>query len=132
MGENWRTHPPLTDKRLTVIPIPLHPKRLKERGFNQAEVIAEGFCGVTGYTLASRGLTRIKNTEALFSLAAEERKKTMQAAFQVGKNLPKSVPILLIDDIYTTGTTIKEAVEVLRKQGYRVVGAIALSSAKIG
>jgi predicted amidophosphoribosyltransferase len=132
MGESWRTRPPLNDKRLTVIPIPLHPERLKERGFNQAQVIAEGFCGLTGYSLASRGLTRIKNTEALFSLAAEARKKTMQAAFQVGKNLPKSSPILLIDDIYTTGTTVQEAVQVLRKQGYRVAGAIALSSSRSG
>jgi predicted amidophosphoribosyltransferase len=114
-----------------VIPIPLHPERLKERGFNQAEVIGEGFCRLTGYPLASRGLIRIKNTAALFSLAAEERKKTMQAAFQLGKNLPKSVPILLIDDIYTTGTTIEEAVQVLRTEGYRVVGAIAVASSKI-
>jgi len=131
MGETWLLRPPLTDKRLTVIPIPLHPERLKERGFNQAEVIGEGFCRLTGYHLASRGLIRIKNTAALFSLAAEERKKTMQAAFQLGKNLPKSVPILLIDDIYTTGTTIEEAVQVLRTEGYRVVGAIAVASSKI-
>jgi ComF family protein len=132
IGESWRSHSPVSDKRLTVIPIPLHPERLKERGFNQSQVIAEGLCGVTGYSLASRGLTRIKNTEALFSLAAEDRKKTMQAAFQMGKNLPKSSPILLIDDIYTTGTTIQEAVQVLRKQGYRVAGAIALSSSRSG
>jgi ComF family protein len=132
MGESWRTLPPLSSRRLTVIPIPLHSNKLKSRGFNQAEAIAQGFCGLTGYALASRGLTRIKDTEALFSLAPEDRKKTMQSAFQVGKNLPKQVPILVIDDIYTTGTTIKEAVEVLRKQGYQVAGAIALSSSRSG
>jgi ComF family protein len=132
IGESWRALPPITDKPLTVIPIPLHPQKLQERGFNQAEAIAAGFCSLTGYSLHSRGLTRIKNTGALFSLAAEERKKTMQAAFQVGKGLSKQVPILLIDDIYTTGTTIQEAVQILRKQGYNVAAAIALSSSRIG
>jgi ComF family protein len=129
IAEGWCQSPPLIE-RLAVIPIPLHPQRLQERGFNQAEAIAQGFCHLTGYPLYARGLRRIKDTEALFSLSPEARGQTMRAAFQVGTGLRKRSPLLLIDDIYTTGTTMREAAKVLRQRGYTVVGAIALSSPK--
>ncbi|HEY9770550.1 MAG TPA: ComF family protein [Coleofasciculaceae cyanobacterium] len=103
-------------QKVTVVPIPLHHKKLKERGFNQAEVIAKGFCQVTRYTLNSQALIRVKETKAMFDITnLEERAKNLQGAFHIGNKLPKN-PVLLVDDIYTTGTTVKESIKVLQKQ----------------
>jgi ComF family protein len=130
LAESWRTCTPLPSNRYQVIPIPLHRQRLQERGFNQAEAIAKGFCHFTGYSLRAEGLLRVRATEALFGLSPAERQQTMRSAFQVGKSLDLGRSILLLDDIYTTGTTVQEAAKVLREKGYTVAGAIALSSSK--
>lgn len=127
IAESWRVSRPANGTRYTVIPIPLHRQRFQERGFNQAEAIGRGFCSLPGYSLHPSGLVRVRDTVALFALSPEERRTTIHEAFQIGQKLPKETPILLIDDIYTTGTTVREAARVLREQGYRVAGAIALS-----
>jgi ComF family protein len=111
--------------KLTVVPIPLHREKLKTRGFNQAEMIARGFCQRTGYSLQPQGLVRVRDTETMFGLDPEQRQKNLKQAFAVGKiwqqQLPQS-PILLIDDIYTTGTTVREAAKVLGERGMNVYG----------
>ena len=112
-----------------VIPIPLHPQKLKERGFNQAELIAQGFCRHTGYPCHPQGLVRVKNTTPLFALSPQQRRATLQNALQVGQNLgPQGQPILLIDDIVTTGTTAREAQAVLQKQGHQLLGIAAIAA----
>jgi ComF family protein len=131
IAESWRAAPPVSGKSYTLVPIPLYRERLRERGFNQAEEIALGFRSPTGYSLRADGLIRVRSTDALFGLSPEARARTMKAAFAVGRGLSRSVPILLVDDIYTTGTTIREAAKVLREGGYRVAGAIALASSRI-
>jgi ComF family protein len=120
-------------KKLTVIPIPLHPKKLQERGFNQAELMARSFCRLTGYRLQAQGLERIKETQAMYSLNSLDRKNNLRDAFALGKGLQKyysDSPVLLIDDIYTTGTTVNEAAKLLRDRNITVFGiaAIAISS----
>lgn len=134
LGQKW-SEAKLTQKypKLTVIPIPLHRQKLKERGFNQAELIARGFCRFTGYSLNNKGLIRIKETEALFNLNPEQRKKELDQAFAITKHLAvknKTTPILLIDDIYTAGTTAKEAQKTLKNQGFSVIGIGAISTTK--
>lgn len=117
--------------QLTVIPIPMHSQKLKERGFNQAELIARGFSQFTGYPLNHKGLVRIKETEALFNLNKEQRQQQLKQAFSITKYLSindKTRPILLIDDIYTTGTTAKEAKRILQNQGFSVIGIAAVST----
>ena len=115
--------------KITVIPIPLHSKKHKERGFNQAAIIAKSFCQLTGYSLNSQGLIRIRQTKAMFDLRSlAEREKNMQGAFRISDRLPQH-PVLLVDDIYTTGTTVKESVRVLRKNKIKVIGvAVAAKS----
>ena len=114
--------------KITVVPIPMYPKKQKERGFNQAEIMARSFCRLTGYQKSDRVLMRIRETEAMFNLSSRiERAKNLQGALQVGK-LPKH-PVLLIDDIYTTGTTVNEAVEVLRQKKIKVVGVAVAAKA---
>lgn len=114
-------------KKLTVVPIPLHEQRLKERGFNQAQVIAHNFCQKTGYNLNSQALIRRRNTKAMFELNREERLANLQHAFQLGKKLPK-YSVLLLDDIYTTGTTVQESMKVLKQNGVKVLGTIVVAS----
>ncbi|MEB3310629.1 MAG: ComF family protein [Snowella sp.] len=132
LGEFWlRVNPLKSAGRLTIIPIPLHPQKQKERGFNQAELIAKAFCQFTRDRLESQALLRVRNTEALFNLSPQQRQTNLHQAFQVNPPfLQKSLkqPILLIDDIYTTGTTVKETTRMLRAQGFSVLGVAAIAT----
>lgn len=129
LGNYWRTCQTLsTWQHAVVVPIPLHRERQLQRGYNQAELIAKGFCRATGLSLAPHGLIRTKRTLAMHSLGVQERKANLHGAFQIGKNLPStSRPILLIDDIYTTGSTALAATVVLRTAGYTDIGITAVA-----
>jgi ComF family protein len=136
LGETWLNSPlSVRVKQLTVIPIPLHQRRLQERGFNQAELIARSFCQVTKYRLQSAGLERVKETQAMFGLTSlEEREKNISHAFRLGKGLHQhhpTSPVLLIDDIYTTGTTVREAAKLLRDRQISVLGVGAIATPSI-
>lgn len=134
LGENWLKCNLLKKfPQLTVIPIPLHAEKQEERGFNQAELIAKAFCQITRYPLQNQGLVRVRNTEAMFNLKPLERQANIQQAFSVGQGLnrPKAkFPILLIDDIYTTGTTARECVKVLKSHQLNVLGIVAIASSR--
>jgi ComF family protein len=132
LGNAWLVNP-VSKKisKLTVVPIPLHRERLKTRGFNQAETIARGFCQRTGYSLQPQGLVRVRDTETMFGLAPEQRKQNLKHAFAVGKiwqQQPPKSPILLLDDIYTTGTTVREAARVLHNRGIEVCGVAVIAT----
>ncbi|ACB49938.1 hypothetical protein cce_0587 [Crocosphaera subtropica ATCC 51142] len=119
-------HPKLSP---LMIPIPLHKTKEKIRGFNQSEVIARGFCQVTKYPLNTNGLIRVRQTKAMFGLTVKEKEENIKEAFQLGKSLQHTTlsrPVLLMDDIYTTGTTIKEATRILQNQGIKVLGVVAV------
>jgi ComF family protein len=134
LGETWlKSSVSKQFKNLIVVPIPLHEEKLKQRGFNQAEIIAQGFCQITGYALKSKGLKRVKNTAPLFGLNPQQREEELKQSLSLGQDFQKKIPnssVLLLDDIYTTGTTVKEAKNVLQKHNINVVGVIALASSK--
>jgi ComF family protein len=128
LGEAWlHNFPP--HLKPVVVPIPLHPNKLKQRGFNQATLIAKSFCETTGLKLQPNGLQRIRETEAQFSLSATQRDKNLQAAFQLGQDFRKipRVPVLLIDDIYTTGATAKSTSTILQANQIQVLGLAAVA-----
>lgn len=132
LGHHWQAHGHRTPKSQPpiVVPIPLHKDRLKQRGYNQAALIAKGFCRVTGLPMAEHGLIRTKATEAMYGLEGKKRQANVTGAFQVSPNLKtRSRPILLIDDIYTTGSTARAAVSTLEKAGYVATGIIAVAQA---
>ena len=130
LGKAWIDSNLKLAPKITVVPIPMHPKKQKKRGFNQAEIIAQSFCRLTGYQKSDRVLLRVRETEAMFNLNSRtERAKNLQGALQVGK-LPTS-PVLLIDDIYTTGTTVNEAVKVLQQKKIKVVGVAVAAKAGV-
>lgn len=99
-----------------IIPIPLHKKRMEKRGYNQAQLIAEALGSGLHIPVDSHLLKRRVNTRPQKELDYRERKQNMKNAFFLaGKN--KYRRILLVDDIYTTGTTIETAAELLKKHG---------------
>lgn len=118
--------------RPVVLPIPLHQRREKERGYNQATLIADGFCHVTGLMLIPKGLVRRRATQAQFNLTVQERFTNVADAFSLESTVLRQAdqkPILLLDDIYTTGATIYSAAQTLRQSGLQVLGAVAVAKA---
>ena len=115
-----------------VVPIPLYRKKLKERGFNQAELLARIIAEYFNIKLSKNNLKKIKPTKSQTKLSASERIKNMKGAFIVkskeefcGKN------ILLVDDIYTTGATVKEAAKILKRVNTKEIYAFTLARAKL-
>jgi ComF family protein len=131
LAESWLNYPALAIEKLTVVPVPLHREKLKKRGFNQAELLAESFCELTGLPLQRQGLERVKNTKPLFDLSPNERQDEMKSALILGKGFRARHPgrsVLLVDDIYTSGTTIKSATEALNRAGIKVYGTVAIAT----
>jgi ComF family protein len=131
LAEAWLSFPELAIDNLTVVPIPLHQEKLKQRGFNQAELLAESFCDLTGLPLQRHGLERVKNTQALFALTPQQRQAEMKNALSLGKDFRRRRPrarVLLVDDIYTSGTTVKSAIQILKLSGISVYGTVALAT----
>jgi ComF family protein len=113
-----------------LVPVPLHPKRKKRRGFNQAQAIAEELEKIKGIQVAKGILVKVKNVPAQTSLEAEDREKNVIGAFRVSKKVhAKGKRLLLIDDVYTTGATIRECSRVLKKAGAKEVKAITIAQA---
>ncbi|EAW35804.1 ComF family protein [Lyngbya sp. PCC 8106] len=122
----------INNQRLVVVPIPMFSEKQKKRGFNQAELLARSFCQVTGLPLKSQGLERIRDTKAQFGLSAQQRQDNLKDAFRLGKDLRQSQAnsVLIVDDIYTTGATIKAAIEAFRQQKITVAGILAIATTK--
>ncbi|VXD20287.1 ComF family protein [Planktothrix paucivesiculata] len=130
LAETWLLTPGSISP-VTVVPIPLHPDKLKKRGFNQAELLAKSFCQFTGLSLSAHGLERIKQTEALHELSPDQRLKEMQNVFNLGRDFRRRPPrgsVLILDDIYTTGATVKSAISELEKSGISVAGIVAIAT----
>ena len=114
-----------------LIPIPLYKKRLKKRGYNQAELLAKEIVkrGNDVFTLTTKVLYKVKDTKSQVEIRdKKERLKNLHGAFAV-KN-PETIHgrnIILVDDVTTTGTTLNEAKKVLEKSGARKVIAITIA-----
>lgn len=98
-----------------VIPVPLHRERRRERGFNQAEIIARVISSRFGLTLDVGSFVRVKNTERhRAGLDSVDRARSVDKAFEVVRpRLLQGASVLLVDDLYTTGSTIVAAVRTL-------------------
>lgn len=110
-----------------VISVPLHKKRFCQRGFNQAEILAEKFCQKTGLRLENKALTRKRYTYAQAKLKKSERLMNLKDAFEVLNYDLKGKNVILIDDIYTTGSTLQECASILKKSGASEIWAVVLS-----
>ncbi|MFP4082568.1 MAG: ComF family protein [Candidatus Aminicenantes bacterium] len=113
-----------------VVSVPLHPKRRRERGFNQAEVIADQLAKKKGIECTHRALIKIRNTLPQTSLLAEERRKNVKGAMGIReKEKIAGKTVLLVDDVYTTGATMGECSVALKRGGAKEVRALTLAQA---
>ncbi len=113
-----------------VMPVPLHPTRLREREFNQSLLLADRLSRRLGFLLSFANLVRVRSTEAQTGLRRSARLKNLRRAFLVRR--PEEVAgkhVLLVDDVWTTGTTINECAKALRKAGSGDVFALTLARA---
>lgn len=114
-----------------IIPIPLHPKKLKERGFNQSVEIAKIISQNLNIPLAPNILIRTKYTKPQFNLKSQERLNNIKNAFALIN--PEKIyhkKILLIDDVATTYSTLNEATNVLKKSGVSFTWSLTLAHGK--
>ncbi len=113
-----------------IIPVPLHPKRKKMRGFNQAKVIAEELARLKGIKLEEGVLKKVKNVPPQTLLDTDEREENVSGAFRVAdEDKIKGKILILVDDVYTTGATLKECSAVLRKAGAEEIRALTVAQA---
>jgi len=115
-----------------VVPVPLHPNRLAERGFNQAELLATAVASELGWQLHNQLLIRQVDTVSQTRLNRSERLINLQGAFAVREpNRNVRQPIVLVDDVLTSGTTSEECTRVLQQAGYGPVMVITIATGKI-
>lgn len=107
-----------TDKPDFIVPVPLHPSRLKERGFNQAVELARPLSRRLKVKVRLDLCARTRATEVQSKLDAAERRKNLKGAFVVQESV-QGLHLALLDDVVTTGTTMEELSRVLREAGAR-------------
>jgi len=115
-----------------VIPVPLHVKRLRQRGFNQAVLLGEILAREWHVPLSRRNLRRLRWTEPQISLAAAERAANVRGAFAVtDPAVLQGKRVILVDDVYTTGSTVAECARVLFKAEAAAVFVITVARAPL-
>lgn len=113
-----------------LVPVPVHISRKIQRGYNQAEVIARVLAEQMGVPVAADVVIRKKRTKAQKDLSPEERKQNLEAAFAKGKSPLLWKRVLLIDDIYTTGSTVDAVSRILRESGAEEIYVLSICIGK--
>jgi len=111
-----------------VVPVPLHPRRLRERGYNQSQLLARELARLAGLRLDDRTLRRERHTRPQVTLNAAERRANVEGAFGCGPALAGEA-VLLVDDVFTTGATLAACAAALKAAGARSVWALTLARA---
>ena len=114
-----------------IIPMPLHPKRMRERGYNQSEYIARGISEITGIPVDTTHVTRVRNTPKQALQDSEGRKTNVADAFAI--NHPEQMyhkHILVVDDLITTGETMKACLNTMRAFRGATITVFALCKAR--
>lgn len=109
-----------------MVPVPMHWRKKRERGFNQAEILAKKMAEGLNLPVRNDLVVRSRYTRPQKELFLRERKENLRGAFEVRKNEVTNQTIILVDDIYTTGTTIDEIAGELKHAGARCVYFLTL------
>lgn len=113
-----------------IIPVPIHRKRYGQRGYNQAELLARAISQYMQVPVQNNLIVRIKNTKPQKELNEKERQKNLKSAFKINENGVKLKKVIIVDDIYTTGSTVDVMTELLLSIGVTDVYVITLCIGK--
>jgi ComF family protein len=110
-----------------LIPVPIHPKRLLKRKFNQSTVLAKPISKKLNMTFSNSALKRTINTAHQTGVSRSKRKQQLRNAFLADKNIIQSKDIILIDDVFTTGSTANLCAKELKNKGAKKVHVITIA-----
>lgn len=110
----------------SIVPVPIHASRLRSRGYNQAQLVAAELSRLTGIPMYDNLVRRIRRTLPQKQLTAQERQNNLKKAFNISADVVKLNKTILIDDIYTTGSTLDAVALELKKHGVESVYFITL------
>lgn len=121
----------IIQKDCVFVPIPLHPKKLRVRGYNQAEILAKNL-GKRFNIPVKNALERVKVTSTQVILKREERRENIRGAFAIKDSqiISTNLQVILVDDVITSGATMLEAANALKRAGIKRVWGIALAHGK--
>ena len=125
LGSFLAMHPEITGEYDAIVPMPLHPSRLRERGFNQALEAARPLAAKYGLPLEAEKLFRIGNTPPQAGLSLKERKENVRGMFATAD--VSGLRLLLVDDIATTGASLESAVKALLRAGASSVAVAVIA-----
>ena len=121
---------PLVETADAIVPVPLHPSRLRKRRFNQSFLLARTLSEASGVRLEPHALARTRRTSTQGGKSARGRARNVAGAFKVradAKDRLKEARLILVDDVHTTGATLEACARALKRAGARDVTAITLA-----
>jgi ComF family protein len=113
-----------------LVPVPLHPRRLIARRYNQSAVLARGIAAATGHAVSDRALRRVKPTPSQGRMTANQRARNVAGAFDIDVKRRHEIAdrdIVLIDDVRTSGATVNACTRVLIRAGARSVSVLTIA-----
>lgn len=132
LAERWLELAPPGLELDVIVPVPLHPTRQRQRGYNQAALLARELAAHLHRPVIEDNLVRTRATAPQVDLDAEQRRTNVRGAFRCTGNGLSGKCVMLVDDVYTTGSTLESACTALRKAGTSSVWAYTLARAKAG
>jgi ComF family protein len=111
-----------------IVPVPMHTTRLRERGYNQAQLLGEHAAQQLAIPCVPEAVQRLRHTQSQVNLNAQERQANMQDAFEANPQLVSGQTILLIDDVYTTGATLAACAQTALDAGATAVYGLTVTS----
>jgi ComF family protein len=129
--ETWQQNHQENIKNIILLPIPLHKKREKHRGFNQAELLAQSLGKKLGAKVNTQSIVRERNTSAQANLDSLKRRKNIKNAFKIkNATLFKNKMIFIIDDVCTTSSTLEECAKEIAKADPKEIWGLVLARGK--
>ena len=112
-----------------IIPMPLHPKRLRQRGFNQSMELAHELSRLSGMSVDDHICQRIIHTETQTGQDAKHRRRNIRGAFRYNMGLNEYRHVIIVDDVITTGSTVMELANTLKQKGIERVDVWSVARA---
>lgn len=127
----WQREPRQPDLPQLILPVPLHPRRLRTRGYNQALELARPLARALGIPCHADILKRLRHTDAQTGLDAIERRRNLRGAFALREGIELPSHVVVLDDVFTTGVTLSECTKVLKRAGVARVDVWAVARAPL-